>query len=49
MSLDRKQGARPWVLNPRGSVSFMMHAPSLHRLDKNKLLRDFSALVEKDR
>ncbi|MBW1907503.1 MAG: HNH endonuclease [Deltaproteobacteria bacterium] len=27
----------------------MMHAPSLHRLDKDRLLREFAALVEKDR
>ena len=46
---DRKLGARRWVLNPRDSVSFMMNTSSLRHLDKNHLLRDFSALIEKDR
>ena len=49
LTVDRKLGARRWVLNPRDSVSFMKHTSSLRHLDKQHLLRDFSALVEKDR
>ena len=45
----RKLGARTSVLNPRVSVSFMTNTSSLQQLDKQHLLRDFSALVEKDR
>ena len=36
-------------MNPHVSVSFMTHTSSLRNLDKEHLLRDFSALVEKDR
>ena len=46
---DRKLGARRWVSNPRDSVSFMMNTSSLRHLDRNHLLRDFSALVDRER
>ena len=46
---DRKLGARPCVLNPHDSVSFMINSSTLRHLDKNHLLGDFSDLVVKDR
>jgi hypothetical protein len=46
---DRSLELRPSVSNPHVSVGFMMNTASLRTLDKDHLLRDFSALVAKDR
>ena len=46
---DRRRGARACVLNPRVSVELMIESKTIRGLDKGKLLRAFSRLVEQDR